>query len=254
MKIRASKIITVMKRELSGYFTSPLAYVFIVIFLMLSGFFTFNKWFGKLFMNNEATLSYSFFAFHPWLYLLLIPAIAMRLWSEEYKAGTVELLFTMPISVAEAVLGKFLAAWIVIIVALALTFPTVYTVCTFGNPDVGLIVAGYSASILLAGAFLALGSFTSALTRNQIVSFIFSLVLCLLLMLVGFPAITDFFTESGWVPVGVVDVMGASGVVERFNNLKRGLLDLRDVLYFASLIVVFLVATGVAIESKRTAI
>lgn len=254
MKIKFSTIITIMKRELAGYFASPLAYVFIVIFLILSGFFTFNKWFGKLFLNNEATLSYSFFAFHPWLYLLLVPAVAMRLWSEEYKSGTIELLFTMPVTVTEAVIGKFVAAWLVIVASLALTFPTVYTVYEFGEPDGGLIIAGYCSSFLLAGAFLAIGSFTSSLTRNQVVSFIFSLVLCLLLILIGFPAITDFFVKISWMPVGIVDIMSASGVFDHYNNLKRGLLDFRDIFYFLSLIVVFLTATGISLASKRTAI
>ncbi len=254
MRIKSSRVATIMARELHGYFTSPLAYVFIVIFLMLSGFFTFNKWFGKLFMNNEASLSYSFFAFHPWLYLLLVPAIAMRLWSEEYKSGTVELLFTMPVTVAEAVIGKFLAAWTVIIVSLVLTFPTVYTVCVFGSPDYGLIVTGYIASALLAGGFLAIGSFTSALTRNQIVSFIFSLVICLLMILISFPAITDFFTETNWAPVWFIDGISSAGVLDHFNNLKRGLLDLRDIVYFVSLILVSLTATGIALVGKRAAI
>ncbi len=247
-----SRVKTIFKREVSGYFTSPLAYIFIVIFLILSGFFTFNKWFGKLFINNEASLSNSFFSFHPWLYLLLVPAIAMRLWSEEYKGGTIELLFTMPVSVAESVLGKFLAAWAVLGISLALTFPAVVTVCTLGSPDYGVIATGYVASALLAGTYLSIGSFTSSLTRNQIVSFIVSLVICLLLILISHPSISDFFT--GWAPVWLVDTMSRAGVIEHFDNIKKGVIDLRDLLYFASVMAAFLAATGITLYSKRTSV
>ena len=252
MKTRISTIKTITIRELSGYFTSPLAYVFIVIYLLMSGFFTFKL--GNLFQKNEVDLSTTFFVYQPWLYLLLIPAVAMRLWSEEYKSGTVELLFTLPVTVAEAVTAKFLAAWSVVVFALLLTVPVVITVARLGEPDFGVIVAGYVSSILLSGVFLSIGSFTSSMTRNQVVSFIVSLVICLLMILVSFPPITDFFTSCGWFPVWFIDSMAYAGIFEHFNNLNRGLLDMRDIAYFLSVIIVFLVATGISLVSRRTAI
>mgnify|MGYP001627467993 CR=1 FL=1 len=250
MKINILKTITIVKRELHGYFTSPLAYVFIIIFLMLCGFFTFKI--GNLFAKNEATLSNTFFNFLPWLFLLLVPSIAMRLWSEEYKSGTIELLFTMPVSIAEAVIGKFLAAWVVLIVSLLLTFPTVYTVGKLGSPDYGVMMTGYIGAILLCGAYLALGSFTSSLTRNQVISFIISLVLCLLLLIISLPVVTDFFITMA--PVWLLDLMGIAGVFEHYDNLKRGVVDFRDIFYFVSVIFVALSATGISLSSKRTAI
>ena len=254
MKINFANIWYVCKRELKGYFTSPLAYVFIVIFLVLSGFFTFNEWIGRFFVYKEANLSMTFFSFHPWFYLLLVPAVAMRLWSEEYKSGTVELLFTLPISVSEAVTGKFLAAWTILAVSLALTWPAVYTVGVLGSPDYGMIMTGYLASFLLSGSFLAIGSFTSSMTKNQVVSFILSFVICLFFILVSHPSVTSFFRDRLNAPVWIVDIVARCGIFEHFENMKKGLIDLRDIIYFSSLIAVSLFATGITLYSKRTSI
>ena len=176
---------TIAQRELSGYFASPVAYVFIVIFLVLIGFFTFSSNLGGFFERDEAALT-AFFTWHPWIYLFLVPAVGMRLWSEERRQGTLELLFTMPITLSQAVLGKFFASWIFLILALGLTFPVVLTVLYLGKPDWGPILGGYLGSVLLAGSYLAVSCMTSALTRNQVVSFILSVVICLFLILAGF--------------------------------------------------------------------
>lgn len=194
-------IMTIIRRELGSTFTSAVAYVFLVIFLALVGFFTFMI--GGFFLRNEADLS-SFFFWFPWLFILLVPAVGMRQWAEERRQGTLELLFTMPVSVTEAVLGKFLAGWIFLGIALALTCPIVFTVCYLGDPDAGPVVTGYAGSFLLAGAYLAISGMTSAFTRNQIVSFITSTVLCLLLVLIGFPPVTDLLLKWG-APAGVLD-------------------------------------------------
>ncbi len=247
-----TRIASIVRRELIAYFTSPLAYVFIVIFLLLTGFFTFaSSPFGNFFNNNEATLAFSFFSFQPWLYLVLVPPIAMRLWAEEQRSGTIELLFTMPISVPEAILGKFLAAWCVILCALALTFPIVITVNLLGHPDQWMIVAGYVACALMSGAFLALGCLTSTLTKNQVISFIISVVVCLALLLAGHTSVTNFFTS--WAPVTLVDIITGSSALPHFYSMEKGVLDFRDVLYFVSMIVFGLFASGVALQSRRRA-
>ena len=175
-------ILTIAKRELVAYFTSPVAYVFLVIFLLLTGFFTFTA--GNFFERGEASLA-AFFGWHPWLYLVLVPAVGMRVWAEERRSGTLELLLTMPITPWQAIVGKFLASWLVLGLALILTFPVVITVNYLGNPDNGVIVTGYIGSFLLAGAYLSIAAMTSALTRNQVVSFILAVVICLFLVLVG---------------------------------------------------------------------
>src|SRR5215212_12256033 len=184
----ASHIKTIAKRELSGYFASPVAYVFIVIFLLLMGFFTFMA--GGFFERGEASLA-AFFLWHPWLYLFLVPAVGMRLWSEERRMGTMELLLTFPITTWQAIVGKFFASWIFLGIALALTFPVWMTVNYLGNPDNGVIFAAYVGSFLMAGAYLAISCMTSALTRNQVVSFIISVVICLFLILCGYPPVTN---------------------------------------------------------------
>ena len=240
------------RRELAAYFSSPLAYVFIVIFLLLSGFFTFaSPPFGNFFNSNEATLSFSFFAFQPWLYLVLVPPISMRLWAEEQRGGTIELLFTMPISVTEAIIGKYLAAWAVILCALALTFPLVITVNILGHPDNGIIVAGYVACALLSGGYLSLGCFTSTLTKNQVISFIISVVICLLLLLAGHSSVTNFF--SGWASETVMNLISGISVLPHFYSMEKGVLDFRDLLYYVSMIAFGLFASGVALQSRRRA-
>lgn len=237
----------IAKRELVAYFASPVAYVFLVIFLALSGFFTFML--SGFFQRNEADLG-GFFMWLPWLYLILVPAVGMRLWAEERRMGTLELLFTMPISVGQAVLGKFLAGWAFLGLALLLTLPLVFTVYYLGDPDGGPIQTGYVGGFLLAGAYLAVSGMTSAFTRNQVVSFITSVVVCLLLVLIGFPPVTDLFLKWG-APTGLIDFAADLSVMFHFNGMQRGVFDLRDIVYFLSLIVFALFVTGVALKNRR---
>ena len=213
----------IAKRELGGYFTSPVAYVFLVIFLLLTGFFTFTA--GNFFERGEASLA-SFFTWHPWLYLLLVPAVGMRLWSEERRAGTLELLLTMPITPWQAIVGKFLASWLFLALALALTFPVVITVNCLGDPDNGVIFAGYLGSFFLAGAYLAISCMTSAMTRNQVVASSSSVVICLFLILAGFTPVTDLLMR--WASPAVVDTVAAFSVMTHFEGFQRGVIDTRD--------------------------
>ena len=241
-----ANIKAVMKRELGGYFTSPIAYVFLVIFLLLTGFFTFTI--GNFFERGEASLV-SFFTWHPWLYLFLVPAVGMRLWSEERRLGTLELLLTMPITTWQAIVGKFLASWAFLGLALALTFPVIITVNWLGDPDNGVIVAGYVGSFLLAGAYLAVSCMTSAMTRNQVISFILSVMICLFLILAGYTPVTDLLTRFA-NPV-IVQVIAAFSVMTHFEGFQRGVLDTRDVIYFASVMGFALFTTGVIIRNQR---
>ena len=242
--MRAIRIIC--RRELEAYFTSPVAYVFLVIFLLLAGFFTFTA--GAFFERGEASLA-AFFGWHPWLYLVLVPAVGMRLWAEERRAGTIELLLTMPITAWQAIVGKFLASWIFLALALVLTFPVVLTVNVLGEPDNGAIAAGYVGSLLLAGAYLALTCMTSALTRNQVVAFILSVVICLFLILAGFTPVTDLLTR--WTSPEVVDTVAAFSVMTHFDGFQKGVLDSRDLIFFFSVIGFALFATGVIIRGHR---
>ncbi len=236
----------VVIRELGGYFLTPVAYVFIVIFLFLTGVFTFQL--GELFERGQADLQ-PFFDFHPWLYLFLVPSVAMRLWSEERKQGTIELLLTLPIPLSSAVVGKFLAAWIFTGIALLLTFPVWITVNYLGHPDNGVIAASYLGSLLMAGAFLAIGSLVSATTRNQVIAFVVSVVVCFGFMLSGLAPVLGFF--ESWAPASIVDTIAGFSFLTRFEALSKGVIDLRDVFFFASVIGVFLFATGVVVESKK---
>jgi ABC-2 type transport system permease protein len=242
-----STIKAIAKRELGGYFSSPVAYVFIVIFLLLNGFFTFML--GRLFERGEASLA-SFFQWHPWLYLFLVPAAGMRLWSEERRLGTMELLLTMPVTAWQAIVGKFLASWLFLGLALALTFPVWITVNYLGDPDNGVIFCGYIGSFLLAGAYLAIGSLTSAMTRNQVISFIVSVVICLFLILAGWPPITDLLVQ--WAPAWLVDTVARFSVIPHFQGLQMGVIDLRDLIFFGSVIGFALFATGVVIRNLRS--
>lgn len=237
---------TVARRELGGYFGAPVAYVFIVIFLLMSGFFTFSV--GRFYEMGQADLAL-FFVWHPWIFLFLVPAVAMRLWAEEWRTGTIELLMTLPVSILQIVLGKFLAAWLFIAIALFLTFPLVLTVAYLGDPDLGTIVCGYAASLLLAGAYIGIGGMTSSLTRNQVISFIVSLVICLFLVLAGWPPVTDML--AGWAPAWLVDTVSGFSVMPHFLAMQRGVLDLRDILYFVSVIFFMLAATGVILRNRR---
>jgi ABC-2 type transport system permease protein len=239
-------ILAIMKRELGGYFTSPVAYVFLVIFLLLTGFFTFTI--GNFFERGEASLV-SFFTWHPWLYLFLVPAAGMRLWSEERRLGTLELLLTLPITPWQAILGKFLASWLFLIIALALTFPVWITVNYFGSPDNGVIVAGYVGSALLSGAYLAISCMTSAMTRNQVISFIVSVMICLFLILAGYTPVTDLLTR--WASPVFVQGVAAFSVMTHFDGFQRGVIDLRDVVFFFSVMGFALFVTGVIIRSNR---
>lgn len=241
-----SNIGVIFRRELNGYFSTPIAYVFLVIFLFLSGVFTF--YLGSFFERGQADLL-PFFAFHPWLYLFLIPALSMRLWAEERKTGTIELLLTLPVSSGEAVLGKFLAAWAFTGIALVLTFPLWLTVSYLGDPDNGAIIAGYLGSLLMAGAFLAIGSCISALTKNQVIAFVISLVVCLVFILSGFPLVLDFF--RGWAPQLIVDTISSFSFLTHFDDLGKGVVDLRDLIYFASLMAFWLFANVVLLEMKK---
>jgi len=242
-----NNIKAITKRELAGYFSSPVAYVFIVIFLLLMGFFTFMA--GGFFERGQATLEGSFFMWHPWVYLFLVPAVGMRLWAEERRVGTLELLLTLPITAWQAIVGKFLASWIFLLLALFLTFPVVITVNYLGSPDNGVIFAGYVGSFLMAGSYLAISCMTSAMTRNQVVSFILSVVACLLLVLCGFPPVTNLLTrmDSPWL----VNTVAAFSVITHFEYFTKGVLDSRDVIFFLSVIGFSLFTTGVIIRSHR---
>jgi ABC-2 type transport system permease protein len=239
-------VVTIVKRELGAYFSSPVAYVFLVIFLLLTGFFTFTA--GNFFERGEASLA-AFFGWHPWIYLMVVPAIGMRLWAEERRSGTLELLFTMPISTWQAIIAKFLASWLFIGLALALTFPAVVTVNLLGEPDNGAIFAGYLGSFFLAGAYLAITCMTSAMTRNQVVAFILSVVICLFLVLAGFNPVTDLMTR--WASPAVVDTVAAFSVVTHFDGFQRGVIDTRDLFFFLSVIGFSLFATGVILRGHR---
>ena len=243
----AQNIKTIAKRELGAYFASPVAYVFIVIFLLLAGFFTFMA--GGFFERNQANLN-SFFVWHPWFYLFLVPSVGMRLWSEERRMGTMELLLTMPITTWQAIVGKFIASWLFLLLALLLTFPILITVNYLGNPDNGVIFAAYVGSWLLAGGYLAISCMTSALTRNQVISFIISVVVCLLLILAGWPPVTRFldtFTENPQL----VEAVSAFSVMTHFEGFQRGVLDTRDIVFFLVLIGFSLFTTSVIIRSHR---
>jgi len=236
----------IFKRELAGYFTTPIAYVFLVIFVFLSGMFTF--YLGNLFERGQADLL-PFFTFHPWLYLFLIPALAMRLWAEERRGGTIELLLTLPITVAQAVIGKFLAAWMFTAIAIVLTVPLWVTVNYLGDPDNGVVLAGYLGSLLMAGAFLAIGSCMSAITRNQVIAFVLAAVVSLMFVLSGFPLVLDFF--GSWAPEIVVQAVSSFSFLSHFDAITKGVLDLRDLVYFLSLIVFWLFATVLVIDVRK---
>ena len=239
-------IITIAKRELTGYFASPVAFVFIVIFLVLSGFFSFMV--GGFFERGQASLE-SFFAWHPWLYLFLVPAVGMRMWSEERRLGTIELLLTMPVTPWQAIVGKFIASWAVVALALVLTFPMWITVNYLGNPDNGVILAGYVGSFLMGGAYLSITAMTSAMTRNQVVAFIVSVVLSLFLILAGYPPVTNMLVS--WAKPWIVEAIASFSVMTHFESLQKGVLDSRDILYFLSVMGFSLFTTSVIVRTHR---
>jgi ABC-2 type transport system permease protein len=238
----------IVRREWNGYLNSPVAAIFLIIFLALAGFFTFNV--ANFFDAGQAELSRSFFLWHPWLYLILVPAVSMGMWADERRNHTLELLLTLPVTHAQAILGKFLAAWSLLGLALLLTFPVPATAAYLGDPDMGVVVSGYIGSFLLAGAYLSLGMWTSSLTRSAVVSFILSVALGLLLILAGFPPVTDFL--RGFLPGGLVDLVAGVSFIARFESMHRGVLDFRDLLYFASLIGYMLWLTHLTLKTRAT--
>jgi ABC-2 type transport system permease protein len=239
-------IATIFRREFSGYFATPLAFVFIVIFLIMSGAFAF--YLGGFYERGQADLS-PFFDFHPWLYLVLIPALSMRLWAEERKSGSVELLMTLPVTLAQAVIGKFLAAWCFAGVALALTFPMWITVNYLGDPDNGAILAAYVGSFLLAGGLLAIGACLSAATRNQVIAFIFTVVVCFGFLLAGHSLVLGFF--DGWAPQPLVDAIASLSFLTHYSSIAKGVIDLRDLLYFGTLMATWLIANAIVLDMKK---
>ena len=244
--VNSNLMLSVCKRELSNYFGTPVAYVFIVIFLAMTGVFTFDI--GGFYSRGQADLR-PFFHFHPWLYLFLIPALSMRLWAEERKSGTIELIMTLPIPIGSTVLGKFLAAWCFTAIALALTFPMWITVNYLGNPDNGVIFASYIGSLLMAGAYLAVGSCISSITKNQVIAFVIAVVVCFLFIVAGFPLVLNFFRD--WTPQVIVNAIASFSFLTHFNNINKGIFDFRDIFYFASFIAFWLYANVVIIEMKK---
>lgn len=241
-----SGVATVFRRELASYFATPLAYIFIVIFLVLAGALAFFV--GSFFERGQADLQ-PFFSFHPWLYLVLIPALGMRLWAEERKSGTIELLLTLPIPIGAAVLGKFLAAWAFAGIALALTFPFWVTVAWLGEPDNGVILASYIGSFLMAGGFLAIGSCLSALTKNQVIAFVITAAVCFLFTVSGSSIVLGVL--QGWAPDAVIETIGSFSFLTHFQSIVKGVIDLRDAVFFASVIAVFLLANVVLVDLKK---
>ena len=238
----------IMRRELASYFATPIAYVFILIFLILSNYLTF--YLGGLYERGQADLA-PFFNFHPWLYLFLIPAISMKLWAEERHSGSIELLMTQPVTLWEAVLGKYFAAWIFTAIALALTFPVWITVNYLGSPDNGTIIAAYIGSLLLAGGFLAIGSCMSALTHHQVIAFIVTVVVCFAFLLLGFVPVLSWIHD--WVPQPLVDAIASLSFLTHFESISKGVIDIRDLLYFGMLIALFLIATSITVELRKAA-
>ena len=239
-------VLTIFRREFASYFTTPLAYVFIVIFLVLAGMLTFFV--GNFFDRGQADLQ-PFFAFHPWLYLVLIPALSMRLWAEERKSGTIELFLTLPIRIAEAVVGKFLAAWCFAGIALALTFPFWLTVNFLGRPDNGVILASYIGSWLMAGALLAIGACVSAATKNQVIAFVVTAAIAFVFTAAGSPVVLGLL--QGWAPEWLIGAVAQVSFLDHFSAITRGVLDLRDLVYFVSVMVAFLAANAILVDLEK---
>jgi ABC-2 type transport system permease protein len=239
-------MLNVLRRELAAYFATPVAYVFIVIFLVMTGVFTF--YLGNFYERGIADLD-PFFRFHPWLYLFLVPAISMRLWAEERRAGSIELLLTLPITLSQAVLGKFLAAWLFLGVALGLTVPVWFTANYLGDPDNGAILSAYLGSWLMAGGFLAIGASMSALTRNQVVAFILSVVVCFGFLLSGLPMVMNLFTS--WAPQALLDGIASISFLSHFADISKGVIDLRDLVYFALVTGFWLMVNMIVLELRK---
>lgn len=236
----------IFKREFAAYFATPLAYVFIVIFLMAMGAFTFYV--GHFYQNGVADLTV-FFMYHPWLYLFFIPAISMRLWAEERKSGTIELISTLPVPARATVMGKFLAAWAFTAIALALTFPIWLTVNLLGSPDNGVILAGYIGSLLMAGGYLAIGTCISATTSNQVIAFVASVAVCFLFTVAGSSIVLGVF--QGWAPTSVVETISSFSFLSHFSTIIKGVIDLRDIVFFLTAIGLFLAANTAIIDVRQ---
>jgi ABC-2 type transport system permease protein len=241
--MRAGFIIA--RRELASYFATPVAVVFIVIFLALQGALTFNL--GNFFSRNQADLQ-PFFTFLPWVLLLLVPALTMRMWAEERRSGTIELLLTLPIAAWQAVLGKFLAAWAFCAIAIALTFPFIITVNYLGSPDNGVIASGYVGALLLAGAFLSIGAAVSACTKNQVIAFVLAVALCFLVVVSGTPLVTEFLSRNA---PDIAEIARRISVADRYQSFSRGVIEARDMVYFVSFMIFFLFLNTVVIDHTR---
>ena len=239
-------MMVLFRRELSGYFTTPVAYVFIFFFLVLMGGLTFNL--ANFYERGQADLQ-PFFNWHPWVYLFFVPAISMRLWAEERRSGTIELLMTLPVTLGQAVLSKFFAGWAFIAIALALTFPMVLTVNHLGDPDNGVIAAGYVGSLLMAGAYLAIGSAVSAITRNQVTAFVVSVAICFLMILAGLPAVSD--VVGSFLPHALVQGVASLSFLTHFDAVTKGVIDARDILFYVSVMGCFLVANAIVMAYTK---
>ena len=239
-------LLNIVKRELASYFSTPLAYVFIVIFLTLIGSFTF--YLGNFFARGQADLN-AFFTFHPWVYILLIPAVTMRLWAEERKTGTIELLMTLPLTTTQAVIGKFFAAWIFIFIALVLTFPIWITVNYLGQPDNGVILAGYVGSLFMSGAYLSIGSCISAITKNQVIAFVIAATVCFIFTMSGVDIVLNFFKV--WAPEFLVNIISSLSFLVHFESITKGVIEIRDFLFYLSVIVFWLFLNVVVVEFKK---
>ena len=241
-------ITAITKRELVSYFESPVAYVFMVAFLMLIGFLTFFV--SRFYEAGQADLR-PFFFWHPWIFLILVPAAAMRLWAEERRSGTIETLLTLPITMTQAILGKFIAGWVFLTLAIFLTFPIVLTTVYLGAPDRGGIIGGYIGSILLAGAYLSVGMLTSAFTRNQVISFVLAVVICLFLLLAGWPPVTDLMVR--WAPSWLIRGVAAFSFMPHYESFQKGVLDLRDFAYYLSVMIFMLCGTNLVLKNQKSA-
>ncbi len=245
--ISRSKFFPLFKREFQGYFRSPVAYVFIVIFLLSSVGCTF--FLGGLYDSNQASLA-PFFNYLPWLYLVLVPAVGMRLWAEERRSGTIELLFTLPVKMSESVMAKFFAGWAFLGVGLLLTFPLIITVNYLGDPDNGVIFASYLGSFLMAGSYLSVSCFTSSLSKNQVISFILGVIICFIMVLLGWGVFTNILMNI--FPAWLIDFISFSGFMPHFQSVSRGLVDSRDLIYFLSVIVIYLSLNTIVLNTRKS--
>ncbi len=236
------------KREFLGYFRTPVGYVFVVIFLLAAFGCTF--YLGNFFQSNQASLAI-FFTFHPWLFLFLVPAVGMRLWAEERREGTDELLFTLPVTQTEAIFAKFFAGWLFIGIAILLTFPIIITVNYLGDPDNGVILTGYVGSLLMAGAYLAITCFTSSFTKNQVIAFIMGVIICLVLVLLGWGVFTDLL--ASFLPAVLVNVISLMGFMSHYSLMSEGVIEFKDVIYFLSIMLTALMLTSFVLGGRRRA-